>query len=58
MLIVIRGNPETLHELCEEATEVAVAETPEALESSMRIWLCVGPRRPLSDIWGERKSFG
>lgn len=58
VVIVIRGNPETLHELCEEASEVAVAETPEALESSMRIWLCVGPRRPLSEIWGERKSFG
>jgi hypothetical protein len=57
-LIVIRGNPETLGELCEEVTEVAVAETPEALESLMRIWLCAGLRRPLSEVWNEYKSFG
>lgn len=58
LVIVIRGDPELLRTLFEDVVEVAVAETPDALESRMTIWLCTGLRRPLGEVWGEYKSFG
>jgi len=58
LFLVIQGDPTVLRELFEEVVEVGVASTPGAIESSMTIRLCIGPRRPLVEVWSENRSFG
>ena len=55
--IVVRGDPERLRELFGEVTEAAVAESPDAIERSMTIFLCRAPRRPWSEVWAELRHF-
>jgi len=58
LVIVVSGDPEVLRSLFEQVTEVGVAKTQDALESSMTIWLCIGLRRPFEEIWAEYRNFG
>ena len=58
VVIVVRGDPAELRELFEDVVQVAVAETPGAIESSMTIWLCRYPRQSLRDLWPRYRSYG
>ena len=58
VVIVISGSRESLEQICDEVTEAAVAETPYALESHVRIWICRGLKRSIEEIWKVSKSFG
>ncbi|UCH84311.1 MAG: hypothetical protein JSW50_01080, partial [Candidatus Latescibacterota bacterium] len=58
VVIIIRGNRELWESLFDDVVEAATAESPHAIESHMTIWICRGPRRPISDMWIEFKSYG
>jgi hypothetical protein len=58
VVIVVRGDPEELRQIFVELMEAGVAETPGAVEASMRIWIGRGLRRPVAELWPLNKDFG
>ncbi len=57
VFIVVKGSREHLESLFEDVVEAAVARCPDAMESSMTIWLCRSPRKPVSEFWKVSRAF-